>query len=96
MSLLTDLERRLCPHCLDHLAATVCDECGKPSCRACLENGACPRCTTCPICYAEVDEEWKPCCSKECAARLNAAEEYEQQMQAHKDRPLFQPTGGTL
>jgi hypothetical protein len=87
MTLLGDLESRICPHCLDRLAVTRCDECSGPSCAECLVARACPRCTTCPICYAEVNEDFKPCCGPKHLATMNAEKRYDQEIQAYKDRP---------
>jgi len=41
MSLLADLESRICPSCWSDLRVVACDECGDTFCRACLEGGVC-------------------------------------------------------
>ena len=44
MSLLADLESRVCPSCWSALRVVACDECGETVCRACLEGGVCAEC----------------------------------------------------
>ena len=44
MTLLNDLESRVCPSCWSDLRVVACDECGDTFCRACLEGGICAEC----------------------------------------------------